>query len=383
MGAIAGKVMIRPRGDYDSSAVYDILDLVKYDNKPWLCRKNDTMGIIPVDGEYWMNIIDISIANADTLDGHDSNYFATVAALEALTADDVEARSNTWLPTPNEIGAAEREHTHTAEGVGAIPIIDARSAEYDMDVILNTPDTNAFYITSIPTLGTPYAKGITAFTDATIFSCTNTGLYGYQIAFMDGILPLMRVLKNGVISDWNTGFLTLAGGTLSGELIFKKYDNGISKIYKNHSANADYGLQLLDETSDGASARLVICANPQRTPLAFEKDGTTYVVFGGHNTVPVANGGTGATTFTSGAALIGNGTGAVTTRAITNNSAASSAIGANTNLITGNTLQAAVGRTNGFSAANTNYTTFMGRAIALNTAVPSSLTNGCITLVYA
>ena len=39
-------------------------------------------------------------------------------------------------------------------------------------------------------------------------------------------------------------------------------------------------------------------------------------------TLPVAQGGTGKTTFTSGQALIGNGTGAITTRAITNNTTA-------------------------------------------------------------
>lgn len=78
MGAIAGKVMIRPRGDYNPSAVYDMLDLVKYDNKPWICRRNNISGITPVEGDDWMNIIDISVSNADTLDGFHADHFATV-----------------------------------------------------------------------------------------------------------------------------------------------------------------------------------------------------------------------------------------------------------------------------------------------------------------
>ena len=53
--------------------------------------------------------------------------------------------------------------------------------------------------------------------------------------------------------------------------------------------------------------------------------------------IDVAHGGTGCSTLTSGSALIGNGTGAVTFRSITNNTAAS-AITASTNLITANTL---------------------------------------------
>ena len=54
--------------------------------------------------------------------------------------------------------------------------------------------------------------------------------------------------------------------------------------------------------------------------------------------INVAHGGTGLTTIASGQALIGNGTGNVTTRAITNNTTANSTVTANTNLITANTL---------------------------------------------
>lgn len=87
MGAVAGKIMIRPMGEYDPSTVYDILDLVKYDNKPWLCKKSNIMGVTPVEGEYWMNVIDVTIANADTLDGHDSDYFATSEGLNRLSVE--------------------------------------------------------------------------------------------------------------------------------------------------------------------------------------------------------------------------------------------------------------------------------------------------------
>jgi hypothetical protein len=65
-------------------------------------------------------------------------------------------------------------------------------------------------------------------------------------------------------------------------------------------------------------------------------------------TLPVANGGTGATTFTSGQALIGAGAGPIKTRSITNNTKAT-AVSASTNLITANTLY--------FHTGNTNITT--------------------------
>lgn len=83
MGAVAGKIMIRPMGEYNPSTVYDILDLVKYDNKPWLCKKSNIMGVTPVEGDYWMNVIDISISNADTVDGRHADEFASADMLEA------------------------------------------------------------------------------------------------------------------------------------------------------------------------------------------------------------------------------------------------------------------------------------------------------------
>jgi hypothetical protein len=45
-----------------------------------------------------------------------------------------------------------------------------------------------------------------------------------------------------------------AGDTMSGDLNLQKVQNGKSKIYKNHSNSADYGLSLLDETSNGNNA---------------------------------------------------------------------------------------------------------------------------------
>ena len=71
--------------------------------------------------------------------------------------------------------------------------------------------------------------------------------------------------------------------------------------------------------------------------------GTSGTVTSG--TLPVAAGGTGLTTVTSGSVLIGNGTSALTTRAITNNTSATTAT-TNSNLITGSTLYYATANIN-------------------------------------
>lgn len=111
-----------------------------------------------------------------------------------------------------------------------------------------------------------------------------------------------------------------------------------------------------------------------------------HVTAGSNPTVTVAQGGTGATTFTSGQALIGAGTGAVTTRAITNSTATTTAITGSTNLVTMNTLKNAMNRTTGIGTADTNYGTSMVRAISAGTsdltAGSSTLLSGAIYIVY-
>ena len=101
------------------------------------------------------------------------------------------------------------------------------------------------------------------------------------------------------------------------------------------------------------------------------------------NGLGVSAGGTGATTFTSGYALIGNGANAITTRAITNNTATSSAVTASTNLVTMNTLRYATNRTTSVAAADTGYTTLMARGESLNTADTTPAVNGAIAWTYS
>lgn len=112
--------------------------------------------------------------------------------------------------------------------------------------------------------------------------------------------------------------------------------------------------------------------------------GTWKKLFDSSQTIPVANGGTGVKTLASGAVLIGNGTGAVQTRPITNNNSGASASG--TNIPTCNTLnnhvQFWLNRGAAVHQANTGYTTYMARGIALVTSAPSSITNGCCAFVY-
>ena len=102
-------------------------------------------------------------------------------------------------------------------------------------------------------------------------------------------------------------------------------------------------------------------------------------------TLGVARGGTGASTFTSGAVLIGSGTNAVTTRSVTNNTS-STEVPANTNIPTCNTvkygLDNRLNRTAAVNAADTGYTGYKARGEALFTTDTNPTVNGTISWTY-
>lgn len=52
MGASAGRVLLMPKGTYSASVTYVGLDMVRYNNALWVCKKQCT-GVTPADGEFW------------------------------------------------------------------------------------------------------------------------------------------------------------------------------------------------------------------------------------------------------------------------------------------------------------------------------------------
>jgi hypothetical protein len=55
----AGRILIIPKGDYDASVNYEMLDLVKHGGTSWLCKKACT-GKEPTtdNSEFWQNMFD-------------------------------------------------------------------------------------------------------------------------------------------------------------------------------------------------------------------------------------------------------------------------------------------------------------------------------------
>lgn len=58
----AGRILIMPKGNYDESVTYEMLDLVYYNGKSWLAKKT-TIGIEPseANSEHWQDMFGLDL----------------------------------------------------------------------------------------------------------------------------------------------------------------------------------------------------------------------------------------------------------------------------------------------------------------------------------
>ena len=61
--ASAGRILIMPKGEYDSSVTYEMLDLVYYNGASWLARTTVPSGIEPNTNNttYWQQMSDFAL----------------------------------------------------------------------------------------------------------------------------------------------------------------------------------------------------------------------------------------------------------------------------------------------------------------------------------
>lgn len=131
-----------------------------------------------------------SLTAGKYLVGNGTGAVALKAAAEVLT----------------HIGAAAADHGHTAEAVGALPIVDAPAAggdTNDMDKVLTSGAHLALYRTDGTTAGTPAKAGLTTMSYATILSFAISATRGCQLALVSGSnLVCVRRLYGSTPGPW-------------------------------------------------------------------------------------------------------------------------------------------------------------------------------------
>jgi len=97
------------------------------------------------------------------------------------------------------------------------------------------------------------------------------------------ITKIKALVANKADSSHNHdgSYLKLTGGKLEGQLELKPYDNGSSRLFKNHSATADYGTVLQDADKNGNTIKITLQASDGSFYFV-DKDGNIYRVYGDH-----------------------------------------------------------------------------------------------------
>ena len=64
----AGRVLIRPLGDYNAATTYEMLDSVEYEGSTYLCKQTST-GNLPINKTYWQKMISVGADDFMAIDG--------------------------------------------------------------------------------------------------------------------------------------------------------------------------------------------------------------------------------------------------------------------------------------------------------------------------
>ena len=148
---------------------------------------------------------------------------------------DVEGQQNeNWNIVDKELydhnSNKSNPHNTTAEQVGALPYYDRNLEAYNMtDLLTSGKHFEVVTIADNGTKGTPYSEGLSGVTIYTIISFATSKNNGMQIAIpsgRDNPVLFMRTFSGGMVGAWQTGFLPLEGGTLSGALSIN-HANGV------------------------------------------------------------------------------------------------------------------------------------------------------------
>ena len=97
--AIAGRILIMPKGAYDESITYEMLDMVSHNGSTWLAKKT-CVGIEPsaANEEYWFNMVGFNSADLGKLK---EDILKEVDGKGYLTEDDIKVTEDTlkgYLP---------------------------------------------------------------------------------------------------------------------------------------------------------------------------------------------------------------------------------------------------------------------------------------------
>lgn len=107
----AGRVLIKPMGDYNPATTYEMLDAVEYDGSTYLCKQTST-GNLPTNKTYWQKMISVGADDFMAIDGSNAdkilmqNGYEWIDSVSTITKDAGENQTVTMTKTVGSGGSS-------------------------------------------------------------------------------------------------------------------------------------------------------------------------------------------------------------------------------------------------------------------------------------
>lgn len=125
MSASAGRVLLMPKGDYDASTEYHVLDWVLYNGRPYVAKQTTT-GNVPINTTYWQLMLDFptEVDAAPTENSQNLVRSGGVYSAIAVKANTTDVSTSLGLKADKADAFLTTDSTEAIDDADYIPFYD-------------------------------------------------------------------------------------------------------------------------------------------------------------------------------------------------------------------------------------------------------------------
>ena len=125
MSASAGRVLLMPKGDYNASTEYHVLDWVLYNGRPYVAKQTTT-GNVPIDTTYWQLMLDFptEVDAAPTENSQNLVRSGGVYSAIAVKANTTDVSTSLGLKADKADAFLTTDSTEAIDDADYIPFYD-------------------------------------------------------------------------------------------------------------------------------------------------------------------------------------------------------------------------------------------------------------------
>lgn len=273
MSASAGRILLMPKGDYNSGTVYNSLDWVRHNNAAWVCNTDNTQNVPPSTSATQWNLLAADSAMSNLGDLNDVSISSEVNGqiLGCVIDTSTTPPTITW----ENVSAATTYSSTGTNPISGTGVADALTdyytkSEIPLDTMLKYGGTKTGAELTTNTLLVSANEGM-YYRASEDFVSTSDYVQGAGHYFTAGCHIAVIEVSSGVYKFDNMG-------GFAGQDEWHVYNGGVEEITENsttgnktvvfHGLSSTDAFQLYADTSDG---RIVKFTSP-----AFDSVAGTY-----------------------------------------------------------------------------------------------------------